>query len=203
MIKLLLVRHGETTWNAEHRYIGRTDLPLSGEGRRQARALADRLASEPISAVYTSDLRRALETAAVIASAHGLPVRSDPRLREMDFGLWEGLSAAEVERHYAAELAAWRAGLGLAPPGGETLTAVAARVQAVLDEIAERHRLHTVAIVAHGGTLQMVLFLSLGIPPRGGWVFHMYNASLSEVRLDRDGAALIRLNDTHHLPPPR
>jgi broad specificity phosphatase PhoE len=87
---LLLVRHGETDWNAEGRLQGHTDMPLNDLGRRQARALADELAGDGIEAVYSSDLARASETAEIVAERLGLPVGLDPDLREKDWGTWEG-----------------------------------------------------------------------------------------------------------------
>src|SRR5262252_2076150 len=98
MTTLLLVRHGETDWNAEGRLQGHTDRPLSDFGRRQARALADELAGDSIVAVYASDLSRARETAEIVAAQLGLEVALDPRLREKDWGTWEGLTPEERER---------------------------------------------------------------------------------------------------------
>ena len=100
MTTILLVRHGETDWNLERRWQGHIDRPLNDVGRAQARALADRLDSEPFAAVYSSDLARARETAEIVAAAHGLPVHLDPRLREADVGEWSGLTADEIERRY-------------------------------------------------------------------------------------------------------
>ena len=104
MTTLLLVRHGETDWNAEGRLQGHTDTPLNDYGRRQARTLADELAGEPIDAVYSSDLARARETAEIVGGRLGLTVVVDPGLREKNWGSWEGLTPAERERvEYAGE----------------------------------------------------------------------------------------------------
>ncbi|MBI4759502.1 MAG: histidine phosphatase family protein, partial [Chloroflexi bacterium] len=101
-MRLLLVRHGETDWNAEERYQGTTDVPLSAQGRAQAQALTSRMAGEVLDAIYASDLQRAWQTAEVIAAPHGLPVRPEPRLREIDFGAWEGLTFDEIRQRRPA-----------------------------------------------------------------------------------------------------
>jgi alpha-ribazole phosphatase len=200
MARLILVRHGKTAWNAQARYQGRADLPLSDAGRRQAAMLARRLAREEIDAVYASDLQRAWEMAVTVAAPHGLPVRAEPRLLEMDFGDWEGLTYDEVQERYPQALAAWEADpLNMAPPGGETLAHVVARVQSLLDDIVRIHPDHTVVLVAHGGPLRVLLCIVMGLDPRAHWQFRLDVASLSELYLYDEGAVLTGLNDTHHL----
>jgi bisphosphoglycerate-dependent phosphoglycerate mutase len=131
MVRLLLVRHAETTWNAQQRFQGHTDVPLSPGGQRQVVALVQALRAETIHACYTSDLCRARETARSLTHPRGLPLRQEPRLREMAFGAWEGLRPADVQQHDPHLLAAWyQDPLHVAPPGGETLRQVAHRVQA-------------------------------------------------------------------------
>ena len=200
MIRLILARHGETAWNVQHRYQGRTDVELNDAGRRQAAALARRLAQEEIHAIYASDLRRARQTAQAIAGRHGLPVRSAPRLREMSFGAWEGLTYAEIEERDAQTLAAWRADpASVSPPGGETAAQVADRVQAFLDDLARVRQDRTVLLVAHGGTLRMLLCLALGLDFSHFWQLRLDGASLSELCIYESTAVLNYLNDTHHL----
>ena len=103
-IRLLLVRHGETIWNAESRLIGLTDLPLSEGGSQQAAQLTARLAGEGIDSIYASDLQRAAQTAAAIGDGCGVRPQADPRLREMDFGEWEGLTFPDLERQFHRRL---------------------------------------------------------------------------------------------------
>lgn len=202
-MNLLLVRHAETEHNAQARCQGQSDPPLSAEGLGQAAALATRLAGCEIHAIYSSDLRRASETAAAIAAAHGLAVHTDPRLREMAFGAWEGLTWAEIGERYPQEWAAWQADpLNVAPPGGETLTQVAARVRSVFEVIAERHSDRCVAVVSHGGPLRVWLSLALGLPPQAHWRFRLDPASLSELDVCDGEAFVARLNDTAHLLQP-
>lgn len=199
-MRLILVRHGETAWNAQRCYQGRTDVPLNEAGRRQAAALAQRLVREEIHVVCASDLQRAWETARAIAASHGLPLCSEPRLREMSFGDWEGLTYQDIQRRYPQALIDWEADpLNSAPPGGETLAQVAARAESVLDDLFGRHQDRTVLLVTHSGLLRVLLCLVLGLAPEAHWRFRLDIASLSELHLRNENAVLVRLNDTHHL----
>ncbi len=154
MATLLLARHGETEWNATHRWQGRTGPPLNEVGRRQARALATDLTDAQIAAVYSSDAVRALETAAAVAGPRGLDVRRDPRLGEVDFGEWEGLTRQEINEHYADAFDAWNDCKLSAPTGGETDLDLAERVIDALTEIAGRHEREQVLVVTSGGPIR-------------------------------------------------
>ncbi|MBL7202461.1 MAG: alpha-ribazole phosphatase [Anaerolineae bacterium] len=203
MIRLLLVRHGTTAWNRKGRYQGQSDVPLDETGMQQALALRSRLAREEIGAIYASDLQRAWQTASAIAAPHSLAVRPEPRLREIDFGIWDGLTYSEIERRYPEVLAAWEADpLNTAPHRGESLGQVSARVRVALDDIARVHEGRTVVLVAHGGSLQVVLCLALGLVPKARWQFRLSAASLSELQLYEGGAVLTRLSDCSHLVVP-
>lgn len=115
--RILLVRHGETDWNAAGRIQGHSDTPLNAAGRLQARRAAQRLAREPIRALYSSDLARAFETATIIGVPLGLTVVVSPQLRERRYGEWEGLTSAEIQAHYPEQFASWRARFtDFAPP---------------------------------------------------------------------------------------
>jgi broad specificity phosphatase PhoE len=141
MTKLLLVRHGETDWNAEGKLQGHTDRPLNDFGRRQAQKLADRLAGEDIAAIYASDLARARETAEIVGARLGLPVAVDADLREKNWGSWEGLTSDER--------------LNVAFEGETTEDHRDRTLRAVL-RIVERHPDVLVVIVTHGGSLRRV-----------------------------------------------
>jgi broad specificity phosphatase PhoE len=145
---LLLVRHGETDWNAEGRLQGHTDTPLNELGRRQARTLADEVAGDGIEAVYSSDLARARETAEIVAERLGLAVVLDPDLRERDWGTWEGLTGAERER---VELV------------GEPTEAHRDRMLRALRSIAAGHPGGRVLVVTHGGSMRRVQAAATGI----------------------------------------
>jgi probable phosphoglycerate mutase len=144
---VLLVRHGETDWNREHRWQGWTDVPLNELGRQQAAELAARLRTVPFDAVYSSDLSRALETAEVVAAEHGLSAIADSGLREIDVGSWSGLTKAEIQERFAG---AW-------PDDAETSEAHAARVRAAASRILREHAQGTVLLVTHGGTIRALL----------------------------------------------
>lgn len=162
--RILLVRHGETEWNRTKRAQGQADIELNTEGHRQAAYAAARLADLQLAAVYASDLSRAVETARPIAEAHGLEVITDPDLREVDQGEWEGLSVDEIKsgwpelwgpaRHYSAR------------PGGESPEAVRERATRALARIAERHPDATVALISHGGTIRWLSAEALGYDDR-------------------------------------
>jgi broad specificity phosphatase PhoE len=146
---LLLVRHGETDWNADGRLQGQTDRPLSEFGRKQARRLADELATEELEAIYSSDLARARETAEIVGERVGLPVTFDPDLREKDWGTWEGLTAVERDR---VEFA------------GESTEAHRHRILRALRRISERHAGDcSVLVVTHGGSMRRVQTAAMGM----------------------------------------
>ncbi len=154
------IRHGETAWNATGRWQGHAPVPLNDTGQAQARQLAAWLArsDEHIDVIYSSDLKRAWQTAEAIASALGLPVLPDRRLREVDLGEWQGLTSAEAEAWDAERYAAFKADWYTVPtPGGESRNELKARVRAAFDEITARHRGQSIALVTHGGTLGMLI----------------------------------------------
>jgi alpha-ribazole phosphatase len=199
MVRLLLVRHGETVWNAAGRFQGRADMPLNGTGQRQAKALGCVLAAEGVHTLYSSDLQRAWETARIIAEALRCPVQSEPCLREMAFGDWEGLTFAEAQQRDPHLLAAWQTDPEqVAPPRGETLGHVSNRVKTVLHRMVTHCQEQTVVLVAHGGPLRVLLCLALGLSPRSHWQFAVAPGSLSELQVYEQGVVLTRLNDTHH-----
>jgi alpha-ribazole phosphatase len=199
MTRLLLVRHGLTDWNAAQRFQGQHDLPVNDIGRRQAAALAERLAGEPLQAVIASDLQRAQATAGAIVDRQACLITIEPRLREISFGAWEGLTYAEIAAGHPEVLAAWEKNiLENAPPGGETLNQLAGRVQAVLDELLLAQDGETILLVAHGGPLQVLICLALGLPPEKYWQFHLSPGSLSEIAIYPQGGILNLLNDTCH-----
>jgi phosphoserine phosphatase len=203
MVRLFCVRHGETAWNAAGRFQGQTDVPLSPRGKQQAEALARVLAQETVHAVYASDLQRTRQTAQLLATPLALPVQHEPQWREMTFGRWEGLTLEEIAQRDAEALAAWRADpMAVAPPGGETLKQVTDRVSAALAFLVSAEQEHTVVLVAHGGTLRVLLCLALGLSPQAYRRFMLAPGSLSELYLDAPHPVLTRLNDTHHFTEP-
>lgn len=199
-MRLILVRHGETTWNAQQRYQGATDVPLSAQGQLQAQRLAARLAVEAVDLIYSSDLKRASQTAAEMAVRHGLQVVTEPRLREMSFGVWEGLTHSEIRERHAQAFARWEDDpLETAPPGGESLVQLATRVGGLLDDLNGLGDTGTVLLVSHGGPLRVLLCLALGLEPGAHWRFRLDPGSISKLHLYSEGAIVTLLNDRYHL----
>lgn len=178
MTRLLVVRHGRTSWNEMGRFTGQMDPPLDAAGRAQARALARLLRGVRIDLALTSDLIRAEETARTILEGRGLPLLLEPRLREASFGRWEGLTYAEIAAEDPDLLKAWEDDpLHAAPPGGESLADLAARVGAVLDELLRDRGDATVLAATHGGPARVLLCLALGVPLARHWQFGLGNAA--------------------------
>jgi broad specificity phosphatase PhoE len=179
---ILLARHGQSDWNASHRWQGHADRPLTEKGREQAHALAERLAHVELDAVYSSDLRRAADTAGEVARAQGLELREVSELREVDVGSWSGLTRAEAEARFPEGVARWREGF----PGwgdGETYEEMTERVLGAVLDIARRHEGARALVVSHGGPIRALHAAALGLD------VHMYrrmrpvepNARLSAV----------------------
>jgi len=199
-MRLILVRHGATEWNTALRYQGWSEVPLSPEGREQARLVAERLRAEAIAGVYSSDLTRALETAGGIAAPHGLPVVPLPDLREANFGRWEGLTFQEISRQDHQLAAAWTADpTRIAPPDGETFLQVIERMNRAVKEIEADVGDGTAVAVTHGGPIRGLLCDRLGVRPEHHWQFQVVAGSITVVESNPAGAILSCLNDTSHL----
>jgi broad specificity phosphatase PhoE len=199
---LLLVRHGQSTWNSEHRIQGQLDPPLSQEGRKQADRLAQRLTGRRLAGFYASDLRRAFETAQAIGGALGAHAEPMPGLREIYLGQWEGLRTEELAKRFPEVWARWTEEPDWdLVPGGEGSALFEARVSAALDAIFERHEQGDVLAVTHGGVIQVALHRVFGRPSRGLFAFKIQNASISVIE-KRGGRVVIGgVNDTGHLEP--
>jgi alpha-ribazole phosphatase/probable phosphoglycerate mutase len=159
---ILLARHGQSDWNATHRWQGHADRPLTEKGREQARALAARLAHIELDAVYSSDLQRAADTAVEVGAAQGLDVIERPELREVDVGSWSGLTRAEAEEQFPRGFARWRDGY----PGwedGESYEAMTTRVLGAVLDIARADEGGRVLIVSHGGPIRAIHAAALGL----------------------------------------
>ena len=209
-MKIYLVRHGETSLNARGCYYGRTDVGLSGRGRRQAEELRNFFGQIPLDAVVTSPLKRAAETAEIILSGRGtmaegagrdstteaIKIYRDERLCEQDFGIFEGLTYRELTKRYPEQLDAWnRDYFGYRIPEGESFLDVRRRVELFFGDLKERAatagRESALLLVAHKGTLGHFLAVSLGLPPEGYWNFVFEQGCYSRIDLE-DGYAIIR-----------
>lgn len=185
MTRLVLIRHGETDWNLQGRWQGQSDTPLNDRGRAQAQAMAEGQRGLPLSAIYSSDLRRAVETAEALALVSGAPLHQDRRLREISLGKWEGMLFDDIQAQDGAQLHQLRAdpARGRAP-GGESPAEVQVRVRQVLDEIARDHPKGRVAIVSHGLALAALKVDLLGLPLEVVWQHEPANATPEEYDLE-------------------
>jgi broad specificity phosphatase PhoE len=160
---LLLARHGETDWNRDRRWQGHSDTPLNDVGREQAHALGRSLADVDLVGAYSSDLRRARETAEIAVAGRKLDVVTLPELRERSFGSWEGLHDDEVPRRFPDEYQQWDRGNGHGAHDAEPHEKVVARVEQALRRIAREHAGGTVLVVSHGGPLRVFQALAAGV----------------------------------------
>ena len=157
---IVLARHGETDWNHERRFQGHADIPLNDAGRRQARELAEILSAHDFGAVYTSPLRRASETAAIVADRLGLEAKELEALREIDVGDWQGLTVDEVRERFPARAdVAWRSGW----PNGETHDELGARVIPALLDLGRRHAGGRVLGITHAGPIRAAFAATTGL----------------------------------------
>jgi len=200
--RLILIRHGLTIWNHEFRYQGHTDIELSEEGVKQAQALQKRLAGEKLDAIYSSDLSRAVQTASIIAKPHRLELITDSRLREVNFGVWEGLNFKEIESRYPDLLKTWlEAPHNLEIPQGETFMAMHDRALTCIREIIAVKPSGTTAVVAHGGTIAALLCGLMNQPLTCMWNYKQKNAALNVLTVDKKGVTAEVINDVRHLQP--
>jgi probable phosphoglycerate mutase len=197
MTDLVLVRHGETTWHAENRYAGVSEVRLSRRGMEQAAWLAAWASSAGLSAIWSSPLGRALDTARPCADLAGLPVHVDARLRELDFGDGEGLTAGEMSRRFPAALAAFAIDpIAYHLPGGEDPVGAMERFVACLHDIAEINPERRVLVLTHSTVLRLALCHLLGTPLEDyRRRYHAVgNCALTEIRLNGQQIALLQLN---------
>ena len=205
-MNILLVRHGETPWNREGRYQGRTDIPLSETGQAQVKALGARLASVDIKIAYASPLSRAKNTAEAILAGRDTPLWLDAGLLEISHGGWEGQLAADVELSHAEMFGVWRSSPGRhspAGPGAETLGDVETRAWSVLERVCDQlGPTETALIAAHDAVNRVLICRVLGLPLERIWSFRQAPASLNVL----SGPSIaelqvVRLNDSEHVAP--
>jgi len=196
---LYLVRHGQSTYNAQQRIQGQSDPALSELGRHQGKAVAQRLVELPITAIHASPLRRAAETAQFVAAALNLVIRFDPRLKEVDAGHFQDRIRDDVMREYPDAIPRWQRGdLEFAFPGGESRRELIRRGHEALRAIIDDGHDHA-AVVAHGGLLlaamKALLDIPSDVPP-----FDMKNASITRLSVDADGCVeLLDFDNVAHL----
>lgn len=206
MSRFYLVRHGETVWNKQSRYQGQSNVPLSDTGRMQAKILSRRLENEAIDLIYASDLDRAIETANIIAEPHDLEVVCSKSMRELGFGIWEGLTYDEIINKWPESMKKWQNDpLNVKPPNGETLAELMERTSDFLMAVAKNHPDKTILIATHAGPIRAILSVLLDLKWEFFWKFKISNTSLTII--DYDGSAhlqesdafIVTINDTYHL----
>lgn len=199
-LRLILVRHGESSWNEEGRVQGFYDAELSERGRQQAEHIAQALSPKKIAAVYSSPLKRALDTARAIAQAHLLEVHTDPDLKEIDLGELEGLTIDELRSQHSEFLREWREGRGsFRMPGGESLNELQERAWRAIRRIVPSHTQGAVVVVSHTFTNMSIICHALGLETSHFRRLKQDIAAISILDYDKKGFFLALLNCTCHL----
>jgi probable phosphoglycerate mutase len=201
-VRILLARHGETEFNVEGRWQGQTDSPLTDRGRAQAAELARALADEQIAAVYSSDLGRAADTAALVAALHQIEVAQDSRLREIDVGAWTGKHRAEISADYPGGLQAWaNKPSAYQLPEGELIRDAQARALEFFRERMPTHVGQTVVVISHGAVCQTILVNAMGGTVDDLWLQEgVDNCQISRLEWTAAGGLeLVQLVDVRHL----
>lgn len=200
MTRVYLIRHGQTVWNKEMKYQGHSDTALTEEGLRQARQVAQRFANEKIAAVYASDLSRAYNTAEAIAGKQGLPVATLPALREINFGVWEGLTYTAINEKWSDDMRVlYTTPDELVIPGGETFRQLKERAGNAMDSLVKNHPDETIAVVSHGGTIRTILCAILNIHLNHVWNIRQDNTAVNIIDYYSEKTIVSLVNDAHHL----
>lgn len=198
--RIVLVRHGQTAWNVATRIQGQLDIPLDEHGRWQAQRLGEALAHEPLAAIYSSDLQRARATAQAVADRVRLPVSEDHGLRERGFGVFEGVTFAEIQAQWPEAAQRWRKrDEHFAPEGGETLRDFYQRSLAAVLGLAARHPGEQVLLVAHGGVLDCIHRAALGLSLQAPRSWLLGNATVNRLLHTGNSLVLVGWNDNAHL----
>lgn len=198
--RLIAIRHGETAWNLASRVQGHLDVALNDTGRLQADRLARALAGERIDAIFASDLARAWHTARPLARGAGIDVRTDKGLRERGFGVFEGLTYAEIAQRFPEQARRWHArDTGFGPEGGETLDGFCRRAVDAVAAIAARHRGQQIVIVTHGGVLDALYRAASRVALQARRTWTLGNASINRLLARGDGFELAGWADDRHL----
>lgn len=201
MSKLLIVRHGHVEGISPERFRGRHDVPLSGIGRRQAHAVATRIAGEwnPV-AIYTSPLIRCVETGRAISEACSITPEPLTLLNDLDYGQWQWKPHESVRAHWPEEFKSWfKSPQSARFPGGESLEDLSARVAETLQELLPRHPNRTIVIVGHDSTNRVLLLQLLELPLSAYWRLAQDPCGLSEVDVSKGQVCVRRINETYHL----
>lgn len=200
MTEFIIVRHGETLWNESGRYQGQSDVELSEKGRHQAALLAERFPVGRLDAVYSSDLRRAVGTAAPVAKKYGLTVRREAAFRELNFGEWEGLTYSDISKKWpeAARLL-FTSPDELHIPGGETFAELTARTTKKIVELTKLHDGETIGVFSHGAAIKAMVAALMHIPQKYLWSIRQDNTAVNIFTIDEGYTTALLINSTAHL----
>lgn len=202
MTRIYFIRHGQTTWNHESKYQGHSDISLSELGVAQAQKLSSYFKSRklPLDLIFSSDLSRAYQTAQELAKAYDLEVKLNDSFREMNFGVWEGLTFKEIQKQYSDLAHKWIIEPeALEIPNGESFFKVKLRAEKALLEIITSYKDKNIAVVSHGGTLRTIFCSLLDIPLTKMWQFKLDNTALSIFEFIKGKPILTLYNSTAHL----
>ena len=198
--RIIAIRHGETAWNVDTRIQGQLDIPLSANGRWQAERLANALRNEPITSIYASDLARAWETAQYVSNATGLKVIKEEALRERGFGDFEGKTFAEIEVQLPEQSMRWRKrDPNFSPAGGESLIDLRSRVVAGAERLAAQHPGELIALVAHGGVMDVLYRAATRLDIQAPRTWALGNTAINRLLWTPEGFTLVGWADTQHL----
>ncbi|MGM0499214.1 alpha-ribazole phosphatase [Halanaerobium congolense] len=200
LTKLYLLRHGETDWNQKSIFQGQTDIDLNKNGKNDAQKAAEILQDIKLDQIYSSDLKRAKNTALMISQAKNLKIKENKQLREICFGDWEGLSFSEIKKQYPKQLASWQQDpLNYSPPAGEKLLDFKKRIVNFFTKMINKNKGDKILVVAHGGVIKVYLTAILSIDPQNFWQFQIDNGSLTELKFYDEDIILSKLNFTNTL----
>ena len=199
--RIIAIRHGETAWNVDSRIQGQTDIGLNDTGRWQARRVGAALAGEQITAVYSSDLGRAHQTAEQIAEVAGISVVPEQGLRERGFGMFEGKTFDEIHTNWPEHAHSWRKRIPEwePPQGGESLIKLRERVTRTMHALASRHPGELIVVVAHGGVLDALYRIATGQEVNSPRTWELPNGAINRLLWTPEGFTLVGWSDTHHL----
>ncbi len=200
LTRIVAIRHGETDWNLGQRIQGQTDIGLNATGLWQAGRLVDAVAEEGITAVYSSDLLRAWQTAEAVSRGCGVRPLAEPGLRERHFGIFEGHTFGEIATRWPVESERWRVrDPGFGPDGGETLQTFFDRSIATATRLAAAHAGQTIALVAHGGVMDCLYRAAAGIAVTAPRSWQLGNAGINRLLYTAQGFVLVGWSDRSHL----
>ena len=198
--QLIIIRHGETEWNLEGRIQGHMDSPLTESGRAQAEAIATRLQTVEVNALYSSDRGRAYSTAQVVSHKTGQDILTDKRLRELHLGKFEGLTEEEVRKRFPEEYVYLKKAVpDYIYPGGESKEQFSLRVISCLEELMGKHQGEQIVVITHGGALSRLIRYTLGMPVVGSNEYKICNAALNIFSYENKRGQLEIWGDLSHL----